>query len=106
MSGLNFAGNVVVACTVACLMAPPVQAQLKTTSIALGCIAPDNIPAAEEANKRHDRLKMDMLGCFPISTGTKAKRIEDIGNLWRVILDPTGPQPMEAWARPSSFQPD
>jgi hypothetical protein len=86
----------------------PAWAELKTTGSAIGCLTPDKLQAAEEAAKRHDRMQMDMLGCFPISTGTVARRIEDgtAAALWHVVLDPNGPQPMEVWARPTSFQGD
>src|SRR5258708_38351117 len=83
----------------------PAWAELKTTGSAIGCITADKLQAAEEAAKRHDRTQMDMPGCFPIATGTAARRIDDgKGALWQVVLDPNGPQPMEVCARPASFR--
>ena len=82
------------------------HAELRTTNTAIGCNTPDKLNAAEEADKRHDRLQMDMIGCFPIAAGTVAKRIDDgkSGSPWQVKLDPDGPTPMDVWARPSSFR--
>jgi hypothetical protein len=84
------------------------HAEIRTTSTAIGCLDPSRLNAAEEANKKHDRLQMDMLGCFPILMGVVARRIDDgkSTTLWQVRLDPDGPTPMEVWARPSSFRAD
>jgi hypothetical protein len=96
-----------VGCGLVGLAVAPAWAELKTTGSAIGCLTPDKLPAAEEAAKRHDRTQMDMLGCFPIMTGIVVRRIDDgKGALWQVVLDPNGPQPMEVWARPSSFHGD
>jgi hypothetical protein len=84
------------------------HAELRTTSTAIGCLEPDKLNAAEEADKKHDRAQMDMLGCFPMMMGVVARRIDDgkSTTLWHVRLDPDGPTPMEIWARPSSFRGD
>jgi len=34
------------------------------------------VQAAEEGAKRHDRTQMDKPGCFPIASGTVARRID------------------------------
>ncbi len=80
------------------------HAELRTNGRAIGCMDASNIPAAEEASQKHDRLKMDMLGCFPIMVGVPARQI-DGGNpaIWHVRLKPESPDPMDIWARPSSF---
>lgn len=93
-------------CPFPCLVWAHAHAELRTTGSAIACLAPDKLPAAEEASKQHDRTRMDMLGCFPVATGTSAKRMDDGkgGALWHVILDPNGADPTEVWARPSSFR--
>ena len=98
----------ILACGLVAVGLAPAHAELRTTSTAIGCLEPDKLNAAEEANKKHDRLQMDMLGCFPISTGVVARRIDDgkSATLWQVRLDPDGPTPMEVWARPYSFHSD
>jgi hypothetical protein len=97
---------VMVGGVLAALITAQARAELRTTGSAIACLTADKLPAAEEASKKHDRAQMDILGCFPVSTGTLAKRIDDgkPGPLWHVVLDPNGPDPMEVWARPSSFQ--
>ncbi|MEA2778319.1 MAG: hypothetical protein QOF90_3725, partial [Acetobacteraceae bacterium] len=42
--------------------------------------------------------------CCPVMVNIPAKRIDEKSGLWHVILDPSGAEPMEAWARPSSFR--
>lgn len=93
----------VIACAFAGLAVTQARAELKTTGTAIACTKLENLQVAEEA--RGDRLKMDMLGCFPVMAGIPAKRVDDgkAGPIWRVILDPNGSSPMEVWARPSSF---
>ena len=96
-----------IGCLVGCsIWAPPAQAELRTTGSAIACLEPDKLPAAEEASNKHDRMRMDILGCFPVATGTLAKRIDDGkgGPLWHVMLIPKASDPMEVWARPSSFR--
>jgi hypothetical protein len=82
------------------------QGELRTTNTAIACYAGDKVKAAEDANSRHDRLEMDKIGCFPVASGTVAKRVDDgkSDSLWHVILDPDGPSPMDVWGRPSSFR--
>lgn len=82
------------------------RAELKTTATAVACLKPENLPTAEEAQKKQDRAQMDKLGCFPVMAGVPVKRIDDgkAGPVWQVILDPNGSSPMEVWARPSSFR--
>ena len=61
--------------------------------------------SAEDAVRKHDRAQMDVLGCFPVVTGTPAKRIDDgKQGLLHVVLDPHGADPTEVWARQSSFR--
>jgi hypothetical protein len=96
----------IVACVLSCgLPFAQAQAELRTTGSTIACLAPDKLAAVEEASTKHDRAQMDMLGCFPVAIGTLAKRIDGAsGQLWHVILDPSGPDPTEVWARPSSFR--
>jgi hypothetical protein len=96
------------ACLLAGIPLTLAHAQLRTTGTAIGCASADKLQAAEEANQRHDRSLMDRLGCFPISTGTSARRVDDgkSDSLWHVILEPNGSSPMEVWGRPSSFRAD
>lgn len=93
----------VIACAFAGLALTQARAELKTTETAIACSKLENLQAAEEA--QGDRAKLDMLGCFPVMAGIPAKRMDDgeAGPIWHVILDPDGSDPMEVWARPSSF---
>lgn len=59
-------------CILVWVLAGPAQAELRTADGAIGCLTPDKLPAAEEAQKKRDRMEMDRLGCFPIMTGTSA----------------------------------
>lgn len=88
------------------MLSASAAAELLTLGGAIGCLTPDKLPAAEEAYKKHDRVEMDRLGCFPISTGTTAKRLnaEKSGSSWQVTLDPNGQSPLDVWARASSFR--
>jgi hypothetical protein len=79
--------------------------ELRATPTAVACPQPGDLPAAEEADKTSDRVTMDKLGCFPVMANTSAVRLDDSKpDVWHVILDPDGPQPMTAWARPASFR--
>jgi hypothetical protein len=82
------------------------QTDMKATATAIGCLAADKLQAAEQAYTAHDRSRMDQLGCFPISTGALARRIDGdmAGSVWHMRLEPDGPTPMDIWARPSSFR--
>lgn len=86
------------------LVVAPAFAELKTTPAAIACLAPGDLATAEGASRNHDRTKMVMISCFPVQSDTVARRIEEKAGLWHVILDPNGSDPMEAWARPSSFR--
>jgi hypothetical protein len=80
------------------------QTELRTGS-AIACLAPDKLPAAEETSSKHDRTQKDMLGCFPVTTGVSwLSGSVKTRPAWQVVLDPDGPDPMEVWARPSSFR--
>ncbi len=88
----------------AALSLAPAHAELKTNGRAIGCMDASNIPAAEEASQKHDRLKMDMLGCFPITTSIPAKQLEGgKPGLWHIRLKPDSHDPMDISATPYSF---
>jgi hypothetical protein len=96
------------ACVLVGLPLTLAQAQLRTTGTAIGCVSADKSQAAEEANQKRDRSLMDRLGCFPMATGTSARRVDDgtSESLWRVILDPNGSSTIEVWGRSASFRAD
>src|SRR5665213_2324103 len=50
---------ILVACGLVGLSSTQARAEWRTKITALACYSPTNLPAAEEADKRHDRLKMD-----------------------------------------------
>jgi hypothetical protein len=91
-------------CLLAGFAIKPARAELRTTRSAIACLDPGDIPAAEDASKSHDRVRMDKLGCFPVRSDTATKRIGEKAGIWHAILDPNGADPMEAWGRPSSFR--
>jgi hypothetical protein len=69
-------------CVLCGVVLTPALAELRTTGTGIACLEASKLAAAEAALQKRDRARMDMLGCFPVATGTLASRIDnDAGSL-------------------------